>query len=117
MHKVVGYSAAVRRVGASLGLPSLLRQQPLIPLEVHGASPFLWPHLPTSSPIPPHFQVLQSLSLILPTICLLISFLICDFRVLPHRRSQPKAYRLYLELLSRYALSFNPVMADACKEK
>jgi hypothetical protein len=49
--------------------------------------------------------------------CFLISLLICDFRVLPHRRSQPKAYRLYLELLSRYALSFNPVMADACKEK
>ncbi|KAG2691201.1 hypothetical protein I3760_09G225700 [Carya illinoinensis] len=38
-------------------------------------------------------------------------------RVLPHRRSQPKAYRLYLELLSRYAFSFNPEKADACKEK
>lgn len=39
------------------------------------------------------------------------------FRVLPHRRSEPKAYRLYLELLSRYALSFNPERVDASKDK
>lgn len=39
------------------------------------------------------------------------------FRVIPNRGSQPKAYRLYLELLSRYAFSFNPIRADGSKEK
>lgn len=38
-------------------------------------------------------------------------------RVIPNRGSQPKAYRLYLELLSRYAFSFNPIRADGSKEK
>ncbi|KAK4582106.1 hypothetical protein RGQ29_025323 [Quercus rubra] len=38
-------------------------------------------------------------------------------RVLPNRRTQPKAYRLYLELLSRYAFLFYPLSEDACKDK
>ncbi|GKV04275.1 hypothetical protein SLEP1_g16451 [Rubroshorea leprosula] len=38
-------------------------------------------------------------------------------RVIPQRRSQPEAYRLYLELLSRYALSFDASMTDSCKVK
>ncbi|PIA59704.1 hypothetical protein AQUCO_00400539v1 [Aquilegia coerulea] len=37
-------------------------------------------------------------------------------RVIPHRRSQPEAYRLYLELVVRYA--FSPTrMDDFCKKK
>ncbi|XP_058075235.1 mediator of RNA polymerase II transcription subunit 33A-like isoform X2 [Magnolia sinica] len=38
-------------------------------------------------------------------------------RVIPHRRSQPEAYRLYLELLSRYAFSFVPMGGDPCREQ
>lgn len=38
-------------------------------------------------------------------------------RVVPYRRSQPEAYRLYLELLTRYAFSFAPTATDMCKEK
>lgn len=38
-------------------------------------------------------------------------------RIIPHRWSQPEAYRLYLELLSRYAFSFDPVEPDASKER
>lgn len=38
-------------------------------------------------------------------------------RIIPHRWSQPEAYRLYLELLSRYAFSFHPVEPDASKER
>ncbi|GLU14786.1 hypothetical protein SLE2022_313340 [Rubroshorea leprosula] len=38
-------------------------------------------------------------------------------RVIPQRRSQPEAYRLYLELLSRYALSFDLSMPDTSKLK
>lgn len=38
-------------------------------------------------------------------------------RVVPHRRAQPEAYRLYLELLRRYAFSFGPLAGDASKEK
>ncbi|PON47750.1 hypothetical protein PanWU01x14_242170 [Parasponia andersonii] len=37
--------------------------------------------------------------------------------VIPHRHSQPEAYTLYLQLLSRYALSFNPALPDVNKEK
>ncbi|XP_077214711.1 mediator of RNA polymerase II transcription subunit 33A-like isoform X2 [Tasmannia lanceolata] len=38
-------------------------------------------------------------------------------RVIPNRRCQPEAYRLYLELLSRYAFSFVSTVPDPCKEK
>ncbi|XP_010278916.1 PREDICTED: mediator of RNA polymerase II transcription subunit 33A-like [Nelumbo nucifera] len=38
-------------------------------------------------------------------------------RVIPHRRTQPEAYRLYLELLSRYALFLAPVGTNPCREK
>ncbi|KAK3021200.1 hypothetical protein RJ639_046619 [Escallonia herrerae] len=38
-------------------------------------------------------------------------------RVIPHRWSQPGAYRLYLELLSRYVFVSNPFVADACRDK
>lgn len=38
-------------------------------------------------------------------------------RVIPHRQSQPEAYRLYLELLSRYAFSFPSIGTDMCKEE
>ncbi|XP_068668880.1 mediator of RNA polymerase II transcription subunit 33A-like [Aristolochia californica] len=38
-------------------------------------------------------------------------------KVLSHRRSQPEAYRLYLELLSRYALSSASMGGDSCEEK
>ncbi|KAK9291133.1 hypothetical protein L1049_009321 [Liquidambar formosana] len=38
-------------------------------------------------------------------------------RVVPHRWFQPEAYRLYLELLSRYAFSYDRVVTDACSEK
>nr|XP_010921239.1 mediator of RNA polymerase II transcription subunit 33A isoform X2 [Elaeis guineensis] len=38
-------------------------------------------------------------------------------RVIPHRRAQPEAYRLYLELLSRYALSPPLVEAGPCRDK
>ncbi|XP_057971679.1 mediator of RNA polymerase II transcription subunit 33A-like [Malania oleifera] len=38
-------------------------------------------------------------------------------RVIPHRWSQPEAYRLYLELLSRYAFAFDPLEGDACRDK
>ncbi|RVW29775.1 Mediator of RNA polymerase II transcription subunit 33B [Vitis vinifera] len=45
-------------------------------------------------------------------------FLIANLRrIIPHRWSQPEAYRLYLELLSRYAFSFHPVEPDASKER
>ncbi|KAL2509778.1 Mediator of RNA polymerase II transcription subunit 33B [Forsythia ovata] len=38
-------------------------------------------------------------------------------RIIPHCRSQPEAYRLYLELLSIHALSFIRLGMDASKEK
>ncbi|KAJ9185518.1 hypothetical protein P3X46_005145 [Hevea brasiliensis] len=38
-------------------------------------------------------------------------------RVIPNRRSQPEAYRLYLELLSRYAFSLDSIGEEACKQK
>ncbi|XP_040372606.1 mediator of RNA polymerase II transcription subunit 33A isoform X2 [Rosa chinensis] len=38
-------------------------------------------------------------------------------RVIPQRRSQPEAYRLFLELLRRYAFSFDPIAPDGHKEK
>ncbi|KAB2621764.1 mediator of RNA polymerase II transcription subunit 33A-like [Pyrus ussuriensis x Pyrus communis] len=38
-------------------------------------------------------------------------------RVIPHRWSQPEAYRLYLELLRRYAFSCGPLSGDVSKEK
>ncbi|KAH9737118.1 hypothetical protein KPL71_018339 [Citrus sinensis] len=38
-------------------------------------------------------------------------------RVIPHRRSQPQAFRLYLELLSRYALNFHAVASEDCNVK
>ncbi|KAG1371452.1 mediator of RNA polymerase II transcription subunit 33A [Cocos nucifera] len=38
-------------------------------------------------------------------------------RVIPHRRAQPEAYRLYLELLSRYALSPPSMEAGPCRDK
>ncbi|CAL5390059.1 unnamed protein product [Camellia sinensis] len=38
-------------------------------------------------------------------------------RVIPHRWSQPEAYRLYLELLSRYAFSFDGLGTEGCREK
>ncbi|CAL9069941.1 unnamed protein product [Musa banksii] len=37
--------------------------------------------------------------------------------VTPHRRTQPEAYRLYLVLLSRYALSSLSVEAGSCRDK
>lgn len=55
----------------------------------------------------------------------LSSCLLCPFHLLslltakliPHRRSQPQAFRLYLELLNRHALSFSDVISDSCKHK
>ncbi|KAL6988247.1 hypothetical protein U1Q18_013995 [Sarracenia purpurea var. burkii] len=38
-------------------------------------------------------------------------------RVIPVRWTQPEAYRLYLELLSRYAFSFDGFGTDSCREK
>lgn len=38
-------------------------------------------------------------------------------RVIPHRRSQPEAYRLFLELFSRYGLSLHLVAEEAYKDK
>ncbi|KAH7667436.1 hypothetical protein IHE45_12G057800 [Dioscorea alata] len=38
-------------------------------------------------------------------------------RVVPNRKVQPEAYRLYLELLSRYALSSPAVPAGPCRDK
>ncbi|KAI4353605.1 hypothetical protein L6164_002540 [Bauhinia variegata] len=38
-------------------------------------------------------------------------------RIIPHRRSQPEAYRLFLELLSQYAFSFDPSSVVSCKLK
>ncbi|KAL2484966.1 Mediator of RNA polymerase II transcription subunit 33A [Abeliophyllum distichum] len=38
-------------------------------------------------------------------------------RIIPHCRSQPEAYRLYLELLSIHSVSFIPLGMDASKEK
>ncbi|XP_020521729.1 mediator of RNA polymerase II transcription subunit 33A isoform X2 [Amborella trichopoda] len=38
-------------------------------------------------------------------------------RVIPQRLNQPEAYRLYLELVSRYAFSFLSTKAAPCKEK
>ncbi|KAF8397078.1 hypothetical protein HHK36_015985 [Tetracentron sinense] len=37
--------------------------------------------------------------------------------VISHRKMQPEAYRLYLELLSRHAFLFPPVEADPCTAK
>ncbi|KAL5720764.1 hypothetical protein ACHQM5_013403 [Ranunculus cassubicifolius] len=37
-------------------------------------------------------------------------------RVIPHRRTQPEAYRLYLELVTRYAFS-STRLDDICKKK
>lgn len=48
---------------------------------------------------------------------ILISVTSCFFRVIPHRWSQPEAYRLYLELLSRYAFKFDLVEPDASKQR
>ena len=44
-------------------------------------------------------------------------FVVLLCRVIPNRRSQPKAFRLYLELIGRYALSFEPLPKDVSKEK
>ncbi|XP_015897774.3 mediator of RNA polymerase II transcription subunit 33A [Ziziphus jujuba] len=38
-------------------------------------------------------------------------------RVIPRRLSQPEAYRIYLELVTRYAFAFDPIPADASKDK
>ncbi|KAJ6369346.1 hypothetical protein OIU78_001667 [Salix suchowensis] len=38
-------------------------------------------------------------------------------RVIPNRRSQPEAYRLFLELFSRYAFSLDTAVDDACRDK
>ncbi|XP_072997248.1 mediator of RNA polymerase II transcription subunit 33A-like [Typha latifolia] len=38
-------------------------------------------------------------------------------RVIPHRLAQPEAYRLYLELMSRYALSSPSLEAGPCRDK
>ncbi|XP_022887125.1 mediator of RNA polymerase II transcription subunit 33A-like isoform X3 [Olea europaea var. sylvestris] len=38
-------------------------------------------------------------------------------RIIPHRQSQPEAYRLYLELLSIYTFSFIPLGMDSSKKK
>ncbi|CAB4315432.1 unnamed protein product [Prunus armeniaca] len=50
-------------------------------------------------------------------LCPLHVLSILSSRVVPHRRAQPEAYRLYLELLRRYAFSFGPLAGDASKEK
>ncbi|KAM1110892.1 hypothetical protein ACFX13_010309 [Malus domestica] len=42
---------------------------------------------------------------------------ILSSRVIPNRWSQPEAYRLYLELLRRYAFSFGPLSGHVSKEK
>lgn len=52
-----------------------------------------------------------------------LSFPICPHtlsvfcRVIPQRRSQPEAYRLFLELLRRYAFSFGTISGNTSKEK
>uniref|UniRef100_A0A1D1Y8M9 GMP synthase [glutamine-hydrolyzing] n=2 Tax=Anthurium amnicola TaxID=1678845 RepID=A0A1D1Y8M9_9ARAE len=38
-------------------------------------------------------------------------------RVIPYRQIQPEAYRLYLELLNRYTLSFSSKEPSNCREK
>ncbi|XP_038988885.1 mediator of RNA polymerase II transcription subunit 33A-like isoform X2 [Phoenix dactylifera] len=38
-------------------------------------------------------------------------------RVIPNRRAEPEAYRLYLELLSRYALSPLSIEVGSCRDK
>ncbi|OMO77508.1 hypothetical protein COLO4_25124 [Corchorus olitorius] len=38
-------------------------------------------------------------------------------RVIPYRQSHPEAFRLYVELLRRFALSFDPSIPDDCKHK
>ncbi|KAJ4807422.1 Mediator of RNA polymerase II transcription subunit 33A [Rhynchospora pubera] len=38
-------------------------------------------------------------------------------RVIPNRKEQPKAYRLYLELMRRYAVSFSLLKAASLKKK
>ncbi|KAJ1699134.1 hypothetical protein LUZ63_007646 [Rhynchospora breviuscula] len=38
-------------------------------------------------------------------------------RLIPHRRAQPEAYRLYLELMRRYALSSPSVETGLCSQK
>ncbi|MQM19972.1 hypothetical protein Taro_052985 [Colocasia esculenta] len=38
-------------------------------------------------------------------------------RVVPHHQIQPEAYRLYLELLNRYALSFSSKGTSTCRER
>uniref|UniRef100_A0A6V7QSZ3 Mediator of RNA polymerase II transcription subunit 33A n=1 Tax=Ananas comosus var. bracteatus TaxID=296719 RepID=A0A6V7QSZ3_ANACO len=38
-------------------------------------------------------------------------------RVIPNRRAQPEAYRLYLELLNRYMLSSSMLEAGPCRDK
>ena len=39
----------------------------------------------------------------------ILSLLCC--RIIPHRRSQPEAYALFLQLLARYAFSFDPTVS------
>ncbi|XP_004305061.1 PREDICTED: mediator of RNA polymerase II transcription subunit 33B-like [Fragaria vesca subsp. vesca] len=41
----------------------------------------------------------------------------CLWKVIPQRRSQPEAYRLFLELLRRYAFSFGSIAGDGPKQK
>ncbi|WCJ27895.1 Mediator of RNA polymerase II transcription subunit 33A [Euphorbia peplus] len=69
----------------------------------HNNHPSFWKflHQAFSSHLLSHFHVLSLLS----------------SRVIPCRRSQPEAYRLYLELLSRYAFQFDPIGEEACKDK
>ncbi|PKI41004.1 hypothetical protein CRG98_038532 [Punica granatum] len=38
-------------------------------------------------------------------------------RILSDRQSQPEAYKLFLELISRYIFSYEAVSTDACKDK
>ncbi|GFY82543.1 REF4-related 1 [Actinidia rufa] len=50
---------------------------------------------------------------------LILVFILANqlWRVIPHRWSQPEAYRLYLEILSRYAFSFDGLGTNGYREK
>ncbi|GMH10069.1 hypothetical protein Nepgr_011910 [Nepenthes gracilis] len=44
-------------------------------------------------------------------------FCLLTSRVIPHRYTQPEAYRLYLELLSQHTISSDLSVAEACEER
>ncbi|EOY10864.1 Reduced epidermal fluorescence 4, putative isoform 1 [Theobroma cacao] len=91
-------------VSHGLGLPSVELGQVLVShLCFRTNQPSLWKFL----------QHAFSSRLLSPLHVL--SLLTC--RVIPFRHSQPEAYRLYVELLRQYALSFDPSVPDTCKQQ